>query len=97
MGTEQGRWSENTKNAVQQVDAGGVQFVEDFGLVMIPRRRHISQHEAACGAIFECLWCAQTTRAMFAYARASSFFFIVEARTRLRRASATGHFSAFLG
>ena len=38
-------------------------------------------------ANFECLWCAQTTRAMCSHAGAQSFFF-VEARS-LRRASAT--------
>ena len=37
------------------------------------------------GAIFECLWCVQTTRAMFAHAGAQSFFFLREARTLASR------------
>ena len=59
-------------------------------LVVTPRGRYHSQHEAACGAerLFQCLWCAQTSRAMFPHARAQSCCH-VEARTRLRR---TPHF-----
>ena len=58
--------------------------------MVTPRGRYHSQHEAACGAerLFQCLWCAQTSRAMFPHARAQSCCH-VEARTRSRR---TPHF-----
>ena len=62
-----------------------------LGLVTTLRFRHFSQNEAVSGAerFFECLWCAQTTLAMFAHAGAQSFFFRASKHTRLRRASAT--------
>ena len=36
--------------ACQQINAGGVRFVEDLGMARTPRGRHFSQHDAACGA-----------------------------------------------
>ena len=70
-----------TQRRKQNVNAGGVQFVEDLRQAKTLRGRHLSQHEAACGAerLFECLWCALTSRALFAHAGAQSFF-CVEAR-----------------
>ena len=64
--------------------------MEELGLVITLRGRHFSQLEAACNAesFFECLLCAWTIRAMFAHDGG---------RMRLRRASATGHFSACPG
>ena len=41
------------------------------------------------GAIFECLWCWRRPRAQSVRLLAHSFFFCVEARTRLRPANAT--------
>ena len=65
------------ENAWQQVNAGGVQFVEAFGLVITlwavtsPSMKLL----VAQSAIFECLWCAQTSCAMFAsWCPAQSFF-----------------------
>ena len=33
MGTQEKGWSDKHKNASKQLNAGGVQFVEDLGLV----------------------------------------------------------------
>ena len=81
-----------TQRRKQNVNAGGVQFVEDLRQAKTLRGRHLSQHEAACGAerLFECLWCALTSRALFAHAGAQSFFASKHAGSR--HASATGHF-----
>ena len=63
---------ENTRNALQQVNAGGFQVVEVFGLVITLRSRHFSSMKLLVvqSAFSECLWCSQTTRAKFAHAGA---------------------------
>ena len=74
MGTAQVGTERLHKNTLQQLIAGGVQFVEDLGLVKTLRGGHFSQHEAACGAER-----AQTTGAQ------RFFFFCVEVRTLASR------------
>ena len=88
-------WSENAKNALLEALSWWkilAWFYHDGA------NQHYFQHEAACGAerLFECLWRAQATRAMFSHAGTQSFC-CFEAHTCKRRASATGHFSACLG
>ena len=72
--------------------------MEDFTPVITLRGRHFSQHEA-------CLWCRAPFRMLVVRADHTcnvcacwrAGFFFVEARACSRRASATGHFSAWLG
>ena len=49
------------KNVLQWLNAGGVQFVEDLGLVKTLGGGHFSQQEAACGP--ECLFRLLVVRA----------------------------------
>ena len=79
-------------NALQELNAGGVQFVEDLDLLKTLRGGHFSQHDAACGAERQFLnafgarrpltWCCVRL-----LARRVSF--LASMRARLRHVSAT--------
>ena len=70
---------------------GGVQFAEDFGLVLTLPGRHFSQHDAACGAerLFECLWCARSMRNVCACWRKG--FFLRRSKHALASREDHGH------
>ena len=77
-----------THRRLQLVNAGRA---HDLGLAQTPRTATSPSMKllAAKSALFECLWCAHTTRAMFAHAGAQIFFASKHARLRRTNATAT--------